>query len=270
MSGNALVVGPLVLPYPMLLLFAAVSAAFWIGSRIAGPRSVEVESVLWKALLVGLIVARFVFVLEFRSVYFASPIDILDIRDGGWSATAGFVGAWLYALSRQNRLAALRKPLQYALLTGSCLWLIGSVALAVRPHTGQELPSTGFVSLDGSTVRMAQFKGKPTVINLWATWCPPCVREMPVLIQAQARLPGVNFVFLNQGESPDQVVDWLRARNFSLNNMLLDSRRQAAAEFKQSALPTTLFFNAKGYLQSIRVGELSAATLTERLQKLDP
>ena len=61
---------------------------------------IDVETVLWTTLLVGLVVARLGFVWEFRSAYFGSPLEILDVRDGGWSPTAGFVGAWLFALSR--------------------------------------------------------------------------------------------------------------------------------------------------------------------------
>lgn len=108
------------------------------------------------------------------------------------------------------------------------------------------------------------------MVNLWATWCPPCVREMPVLQKAQADHPGVNFVFVNQGESADKVAAWLVARKLSLRNVLLDGQGQIGAAFKQRALPTTLFFNAKGQLVSMRVGELSAATLTERLQAVGP
>ena len=106
--------------------------------------------------------------------------------------------------------------------------------------------------------------------NWGATWCPPCVREMPVLHQAQSSHPGVNFVFVNQGEPVDKVAAWLKARNLPLRNVLLDAQGQIGAAFKQRALPTTLFFNAKGELVSMRVGELSAATLTERLQALKP
>jgi thiol-disulfide isomerase/thioredoxin len=119
-------------------------------------------------------------------------------------------------------------------------------------------------------VSLAQFKGQPTVVNLWATWCPPCVREMPVLQQAQIDNPDVNFVFVNQRESVDKVDAWLQARRLTMRNMLLDKDGQAAAAFKQRALPMTLFFNQKGRLVSARIGELSSATLTERLAALRP
>lgn len=263
--NDALILGPLALPYALLLLYAVVAASLYVGVRRSRNTGVAVESVLWKTLLVGLLVARFAFVWEFRSAYLVSPLSMLDIRDGGWNATAGFIGAWLFALSLYARRPALRKPMQAALLTGSVFWLVGSIGLSLRPDNGQEMPALGFPSLTGQTVQLAEFKGQPTVVNLWATWCPPCVREMPVLQKAQIDQPGVNFVFLNQGESPDKVGAWLQARNLDLGNVLLDQTRTAGATFKQSALPMTLFFDAKGRLVSTRIGELSSATLAQRL-----
>ncbi len=268
--NNALVIGPFVLPYSLLLMFAAVASTLYVGKRSGRKAGIDVETVLWKTLLVGLVVARLAFVWEFRSAYFASPLDIVDIRDGGWSPAAGFVGAWLFALSRQGQLPALHKALRSALMTGTVFWVVGAAVLAVRPDTGEELPALDLTSLEGRPVSLAEFKGKPTVMNLWATWCPPCVREMPMLHQAQVDRPGVNFVFLNQGEPADKVSAWLQARKLPMRNVLMDESRQAGAAFKQRALPTTLFFDARGRLLSTRIGELSAATLSERLQALTP
>jgi thiol-disulfide isomerase/thioredoxin len=263
--NNALVVGPFAIPYALLLVFAVVASSLAVGARSAGKAGIAIEPELWKTLIVGLIVARLAFVWEFRSAYMLSPLGMLDIRDGGWNATAGFIGAWLFALSLYGRRPALRKPVQVAMLTGSLVWLAGSIALSLQPGTGQQMPELGFQSSQGQTVQLTAFKGKPTVVNLWATWCPPCVREMPVLQQAQAALPDVNFVFVNQGEAPDKVHQWLQVRNLTLRNMLLDEARVAGATFKQSALPMTLFFDADGRLVSTRIGELSPATLAERI-----
>lgn len=266
--NNAVVLGPLVLPYSLLLVFAVMAVTLYIGKRIGQRGGIDVEPTLWKTLLVGLVVARLGFVWEFRSAYLASPLGILDIRDGGWSPTAGFVGAWAFALSRQRQFPAFQKALRSALLTGTVLWVFAAGVLSVRPDTGQALPPLSFTALEGGAVNLTAFKGKPTVVNLWATWCPPCVREMPMLHQAQIDRPGVNFVFLNQGEPPDKVAAWLQARKLALRNALVDEHRKAGAEFKQRALPTTLFFDAEGRLVSTRVGELSSATLSERLRAL--
>lgn len=268
--NQALVLGPLALPYAMLLLFVAAGSALYVGERVARKTGVSVEPVLWWTLLLGVLAARLAFVWEFRSVYLADPLAILDIRDGGWTPTAGFVVAWLYVLSRLGRAPVLRRPLQYAMLTASVLWLAGTVALAVRPGPGQEMPALVLPALDGRTVSLDSFKGQPVVVNLWATWCPPCVREMPVLLRAQADNPKVHFVFVNQGEAPAKVAAWLQARNMGLRHVLLDDTGRVGAAFGQRALPTTLFFDAQGRLVSLRVGELSAATLGERLRDLQP
>lgn len=86
--------------------------------------------------------------------------------------------------------------------------------------------------------------------------------------QAQASRPAINFVFINAGESPQRVQGWLQSHKLPLKNVLLDARMQAAAQFKAPGFPTTLFFDAKGELVSVRMGELSAATLSERLEDL--
>ena len=264
---DVLQIGPLVLPVSLLVMFAAVVVATSVGKWTGRKWGIEVESVLWQTLAVGLIVARLAFVLQYTTSYQASPLSVLDIRDGGWRPLAGFVAAWLFALGRQLKRPALRKALLPALLAGTTIWGAGMLALSVPDHT-QKLPSLSLASLQGATIDLAQFQGKPTVVNLWATWCPPCVREMPVLHQAQLANPSVNFVFLNQGESRERVSGWLEARKLPLRNVLLDSKGQALAAFNQRGLPTTLFFDARGQLVSTRTGELSSATLTEKLQSL--
>ena len=264
---NVLPIGPVVLPVSLLLMLAAVVAATSVGAWAGRRAGTEIEPVLWHTLAVGLVVSRLVFVLQFSASYQASPLAVFDIRDGGWSPLAGFVAAWLFALARQWMRPALRKPLLAALVTGTAIWG-GGMLLASMPEEEQGLPPLALVNLQGTAVDLAEFKGKPLVINLWATWCPPCVREMPVLHQAQVNHPEVNFVFINQGESAQRVGTWLDARKLPLRNVLLDADQQAPAAFNQRGLPTTLFFDAQGRLVSARTGELSAATLAQRLQNV--
>ena len=70
--NNAVVVGPFVLPYTLLLVFAAVASSLYVGNRSGRKAGIDVETVLLKTLLVGLIVARLAFVWEFHTAYFAS------------------------------------------------------------------------------------------------------------------------------------------------------------------------------------------------------
>lgn len=266
--SNAIQLGPLLLPFTLLLVFASAGSTLALGKLLSKDASAEVEKALWHALLVGVLVARLAFVFEYRTLYWASPLSILDVRDGGWNDAMGLAGAWLYALYRERRTPAIRRPLRWALVVGSGVFVIGTAALAMHGSSGQKLPALSFTSVEGNDVRLNGFEGKPIVVNLWATWCAPCVREMPMLLQAQREYPDVNFVFLNQGEERLQVARWLERQQLPLQNVLLDPQRQASAAFQQKGYPTTLFFDAQGKLVSTRVGELSAATLRQKLQSL--
>ena len=261
---QVLQVGPVVVPVALLFMFGAVFTAGYIAKR-AGDTASHVESVLWQAVVIGLVAARAAFVLQFSASYTAAPLSVLDIRDAGWRPLVGFVAGWLFVAWRLFKHRPLRKPLAWAAVVGTTIWGGGLLALSLPTEESQSVPPLALVKLDGSPADLSDFQGKPLVVNLWATWCPPCVREMPVLHRAQAANPAVNFVFINQGEAASRVAPWLAARGIPLRNVLLDSKGEALAAFNQRGLPTTLFFDAKGRLVGTRTGELSEATLSEKL-----
>lgn len=143
-----------------------------------------------------------------------------------------------------------------------------------RRFAGTPAPEVSMERAPGETVTLAEVlaasKGKRVLVNLWATWCPPCQREMPVLQKAQAARPDVHFVFVNQGESAQQVAAYLARSGLQLRNVLLDAKGDAGTALGHRALPTTLFFDAEGRLVDTRLGELSEASLAERLANLPP
>jgi thiol-disulfide isomerase/thioredoxin len=122
--------------------------------------------------------------------------------------------------------------------------------------------------MQGGPVALAVFMGKPTVVNLWATWCPPCRREMPPLERTQLAHPELNFVFVNQGETRPDIERHLRSQGVALRNVLLDAWRATSAAFNQLAMPSTLFFDAQDRLARTRVGALSQATLGQGLRAI--
>lgn len=84
------------------------------------------------------------------------------------------------------------------------------------------LPRWQGVALDASTVVLPALRGQPVVVNLWATWCPPCRREMPVLRQARAQHPQVRFLWIDQGEAPDVVQRFAAQHGLPPADVLLD------------------------------------------------
>lgn len=266
--NQSLQIGPLSLPYSVLLALFAIALGRWVARWMAKAAGIEAEPTLTRMLFVGLFAARLAFVWQWHEQYFDAPLSILDIRDGGWEPTAGVVAALLFGLQRAQRDAGMRKPVFAAAITTGMVLMLGGFASVLMSTTPVPLPPLALTSLNGQPVSLAGFAGKPTVVNLWATWCPPCVREMPVMQQAQAANPDVNIVFVNQGEDAKAITSFLNQHSLTLRNVLLDPKRLTGATLGHSALPTTLFFDAQGKLAGTRIGELSQATLTQRLTSL--
>lgn len=266
--NQALQIGPLSLPYSVLLTLAAIALGGFLARRLARAAGTEAEPTLTHMLLVGLVAARLGFVWQWRQLYFANPLSILDIRDGGWEPTAGVVVALLFGLHRARHQAGLRKAVLAAVFTTGTVLLLGGIGTLLVSSSAVPMPPLTLSSLQGRPVSLAGFAGKPTVVNLWATWCPPCQREMPVLQQAQAANPDVNIVFVNQGEEAPTIAAFLDRHGLALRNVLVDPQRRTGAALGHRALPTTLFFDAQGRLAGTRIGELSQATLTQRLASL--
>lgn len=267
---SSIAIGPLALPVPVVTLFVALGLGWWASERLARRRSLAIESRLYLVLATGLIAARLAFVLEYRSAYTGAPLSLLDIRDGGWSPWVGFAAAALCVALLAARHAPYGKPLAAGWTVALFTWLAGTGLAASLQGPPPGLPAISLASLEGKSIDLAGLQGRPVVLNLWATWCPPCRREMPVLQQAQQERPDVQFVFANQGEAASKVQAFLAANRLQLRNVLLDPDGQLAAQLQQRAFPATLFFDARGHLVATRVGELSAATLAERLDALRP
>ena len=263
---DAINIGPLSFSITLLATFGAVMTSTFVGGRLARVRGVDIEPTLWFVILFALLVARAAFVALYVELYLAAPLGILDIRDGGFSMPAGIAAILAACAWLSWHRADMRRPLLGAIAAGSAVLLLGAALTLVPRSEPAPIPALALSGLDGRPVQLASLAGKPVVINLWASWCPPCRREMPVLRQAQLSHPEVTFVFANQGETADAVRKYMAAEHIVLENVLLDSRSQLGSLTSSRALPTTLFYHANGTLAERRLGELSAATLASRLE----
>ncbi|WP_374423192.1 TlpA family protein disulfide reductase [Chromobacterium sp.] len=260
--------GPLAIPVSFAITAAAWLAAHAAGFLAARRWRVSVASDLNDMLLWGFVASRAAFVLYWFSLYAHRPLAMLDLRDGGFLPWAGIAAALALALWRGWRRAALRRPLAIAILSGALAWAAGQALQ--QEQTKAALSARVLPQLDGAPAALpALAAGKPVVLNLWASWCPPCLREMPLLQQAQQQYAGVRFLFANQGEDEVLVRQFFRSQPLRLQHVLLDPGGALGREYGSVALPTTLFFDARGRLQTVHLGELSEATLASKLQQLD-
>ena len=101
-----------------------------------------------------------------------------------------------------------------------------------------------FVDLEGKPVELADYKGKRVLLNFWATWCRPCIEEMPDMEKAQTILEQENYVFLfASDQSVKKILAFKEARGFQLDFIKFNG---VYAEENMSALPATFIYNEVG------------------------
>jgi thiol-disulfide isomerase/thioredoxin len=265
--NEAVAIGPLVLPWAFLHLCAAVAASLTVAAFLMRMRRHDAGPLLWRSLWVAILFARLGFLYQYRELYAAQPLSILNLRDGGWSPEVGIIAMWMYATFKLRNMPGMRLAASVPLAVGTAIVIAGQIQLAMSPAAAP-LPALRFEQLNGEPIDLAALRGKPVLINLWATWCGPCIREMPMLAQAQRGRADVRFVFINQGEDAAHVAKWLAQQRLTMSNVAIDERREASAVFKQAGYPTTLLFDASGNLVGKRTGELSKPALEAMLTQL--
>ena len=117
-----------------------------------------------------------------------------------------------------------------------------------RSHKGSPLPDLTFRDAKGHSLHLSAQSGQPLLVNLWATWCAPCIAELPQLDQLAASRGGtLKVVTLSQdmGEGAD-VAAFLAGKRITHLPPWLDPQSAAAASYGASTLPTTIYYDAKG------------------------
>lgn len=140
---------------------------------------------------------------------------------------------------------------------------------SVGAAVGSIAPEFALLALDGSTVRLSDLRGKAVVLNFWATWCPPCRNEMPVLQKAyeKYRDEGVAFLGIDVKESEAEVLQFVRKGGYGWT-FLLDTSGRVSSSYRVSGIPTTVFIDLEGIIRDIHVGELTASSLDSKLGKI--
>ncbi|MGK5065763.1 redoxin family protein [Janthinobacterium sp. LB3P112] len=270
----SLQIGPLALPTGLVLLFVSLCVAYGVAGWLRRYRQLpDAGPLVSDMLIAGLLAARLAFVLRWHEQYLAAPWSILNIRDGGFLASAGIAAALAIAAWRCRRAAMtlMRRPLAISVASGALAWGVLSAGISLAYDKPTALPAVALQAVDGAPVTLAALAGgKPLVVNLWASWCPPCRREMPVLAAAQQARADIVFVYANQREDAAVAGAFLDRSGVTLRNVVLDSEAALGKAAGSSALPTTLFYDAQGRLVDTHLGELSDASLASKLQMIAP
>jgi thiol-disulfide isomerase/thioredoxin len=127
--------------------------------------------------------------------------------------------------------------------------------LVEAPEIGKLAPNFQFNDAHKQTVFLADFKGKPVLLNFWATWCFPCRAEMPYIQNVYDTWSehGLVILAVNMGESPSKVEEFMKSNNFSFP-VILDGKRSLADKYNIRYVPTTYFIDSNGVIRDIKIG----------------
>ncbi|WP_028545574.1 redoxin domain-containing protein [Paenibacillus taiwanensis] len=120
---------------------------------------------------------------------------------------------------------------------------------------GQAAPLFTLADLQGDTVPLSRYEGKGVLLNFWASWCNPCVNELPLLNEAY-KLTGVDVLAINVGEKAETVQQFVDRYELAFP-VVLDADKKIKKQYLAVGLPLTIVINAKGEIIERHEGELT-------------
>lgn len=114
-------------------------------------------------------------------------------------------------------------------------------------HRGEAMPVVAFEDPNGAEVKLSDFRGKPLLVNLWATWCGPCVAEMPTLDAVAGReAERLQVIVVSQDNERAKVDAWWAKQSFQHLKPYLDKKSDLGFAYATGMVPTTVLYDAEG------------------------
>jgi len=122
--------------------------------------------------------------------------------------------------------------------------------------------------LKGNNIELTEYQGKPLVINYWATWCGPCLKEFPYFEEVKQRFGNdVNFVMISD-EAIEKIISFSNSKPYSFNFLKSSKKLSEYGLNEITALPTTHFYDAQGNLILKHTSDLNIESLTELIERI--
>jgi len=162
-----------------------------------------------------------------------------------------------------------------ALAAGVLTWSMGGVVFGgPSPSAGPaavEAPDVEFRTVQGTSASLGDYRGQVVVLNIWGTWCPPCIREIPHLVEVQRdiELRGGTVIGLavESGSSEDVLAFWAdRLELDPAYPLWLGTNREARHHFDAYGLPNTLIIDQDGLIRERFLGLVTREVLLERIE----
>lgn len=147
-------------------------------------------------------------------------------------------------------------------------FLVVLVVLAGCAPAGEDrsLPDASLELLEGGSYELRQ-TGQPRALNLWATWCAPCLAELPAFDGVAGRVEGIDILGINTGDSSEDAGQLVDELGLSFTQVL-DPLATLQAAMRITGMPATIFVDADGDVVQVHNGELTTEELEELLVEL--
>ena len=168
-----------------------------------------------------------------------------------------------------NRTVLIVGFIMTAALVGVLYFALGKDPQAIdSPLVGHAAPDFTLKAVGtGQSLNLAQYRGKPVVLNFWATWCRPCWEEHPVLTETSQMMGSrVQFVGVVFQDDERKITDFLQQRGWAYPT-LVDDRGKTAIAYGVGGVPETFFLNKNGTIVAKYTGPMSGDILQEYIQK---
>jgi thiol-disulfide isomerase/thioredoxin len=276
--------GPFLVPTRPLLILLCLVFAIWLTGRLARRFGLNIkqakrtaEHTAWS----GVVGARLVFALVHWSAYSSAPWAIFYFWQPGYMYLGGLLFGsacilWQSRIYQTKERKTFIGAIATSYLIATVIFLSAIASLELLrpsevPGSGDLAPDMQFQNIDGDTVKLSDLKGRGIVLNFWATWCPPCRREMPMLDEFHQNYSddGLSVIGLAVNESAAQVRQVVDSLGLSYP-VWVDAPRSLPGFDRSQAvfnryggvgLPMTIFIDRKGIIRDVYVGELSRGYL---------
>ncbi len=136
-----------------------------------------------------------------------------------------------------------------------------------RPDLGFRAPDFELEDLNGQKVQLSDLRGKPVLLNFWASWCPPCRKEMPDLQEfASQYSEKIHVIGINWNDQQTTVQAFLDQYRVTYTN-LLDTNGKVFVRYELTGLPTSFFIDEDGIIRGKWLGAMSVADMVAAFQK---
>jgi len=144
-----------------------------------------------------------------------------------------------------------------------------TTATTPAPQTDHLAPDFTLISLDGTKVTLSDLKGQVALINIWATWCPPCRAEMPTIETSyqQYRDQGFTVLAVNLQEDPRTVAAFMREYKLTFP-ALFDLDGQVSRTYQAISLPSSFFVDRKGVIRAVYRGPMPRSVIAGTVEQL--